>query len=56
MLTLTEFFDDNTHKCYPFADVNELPTDFLVDAHILITDNIQSKSVYISSVVILTNY
>jgi hypothetical protein len=52
MLTLIEFFDDNTHKCYPFADVNELPTDFLVDAHILITDNVQSKSVYISSVVI----
>ena len=56
MLTLTEFFDDNTHKCYPFADVNDLPTDFLVDAHFVTTSNIAKDKLYISSVSIDADY
>jgi hypothetical protein len=56
MLTLIEFFDDNTHKCYPFAAVNNLPTDFLVDAHFVTTSNIDKDNLYISSVAIDAAY
>lgn len=56
MLTLIEFFDDNTHKCYPFAGVNDLPTDFLVDAHFVTTSNIGKNNLYISSVAIDAGY
>lgn len=52
MLTLIEFLNDNTHRCYPFEDVNSLPTDFLVDAHFVTTDNVNKDGLYITKVTI----
>lgn len=56
MLTLTEFLDDNTHRCYPFADINDLPTDFIVDAHFVTTDNVSKDGLYINQVAIDSEY
>ena len=50
MITLAEFLDDNTHRCYPFADVNELPTDIILDMHLLVTPNVTSESLIVSNV------
>lgn len=52
MLTLIEFLDDNAHRCYPFTDVNELPTDFIVDLHIVTTDNVRKDGVYLNTVTV----
>lgn len=51
-MVLTEFFDSNTHRCYPFTKVNDLPTDLIVDANFLVTDNVSKDGLYISKVVI----
>ena len=55
MLLLSEFLDDNSHKCYPFAEPNELPTDFIVDAKFMVTGNINKNELYISSISISDN-
>ena len=47
MLILSEFLDDNAHKSYPFAIINELPTDFIVDAKFMVTGNIGKSDLYI---------
>lgn len=47
MLLLSEFLDDNSHKCYPFAEPNELPTDFIVDAKFMVTGNINKNELCI---------
>lgn len=52
MLTLKEFLDDNAHRCYPFADVNNVPTDLIVDMHLLVTNNVSSDSLTINEVAI----
>lgn len=50
MLTLKEFLDDNSHRCYPFAEVSDLPTDLIVDAHLLVTNNVSADSLVIERV------
>lgn len=50
MLLLSEFLDDNAHKCYPFSKLNELPTDFIVDAKFMVTGNIDKTSLYVSQI------
>lgn len=51
-MILTEFFDSNTHKCYPFSQVNELPTDLFVDAQFVTTPNIMKDSISINRIVV----
>lgn len=50
MLLLSEFLDDNAHKCYPFSKLNDLPTDFIVDAKFMVTGNIDKTGLYISQI------
>jgi hypothetical protein len=49
-MILSEFLDDNAHKCYPFALLNELPTNFIVDAKFMVTGNIDRDKLYIDSI------
>lgn len=54
-MLLKEFLDENTHRCYPFSDINSLPTDLLVDAHFVTSDNVRKDSLYINKVVVTNN-
>ena len=50
-MVLLEFFDSNTHRCYPFEMVNDLPTDLIVDIQFVTSNNINKNSVYINKVI-----
>lgn len=54
-MILTEFFDSNTHRCYPFADVNELPTDLIVDIQFIVTNNVNKESISIHKITVAEN-
>lgn len=54
MIVLSEFLDDNSHKLYPFANHNDIPTSLIVDARFLVTENI--VDLYISSVQITESH
>lgn len=50
---LPEWLDSNYHRSYPLddsADGNGLPTSFLVDALFLVSDNVDSTNLFISSI------
>lgn len=56
MLVLSEFLDENSHRSYPFKYHNNLPTNFLLDAHFLVTGNIAKDGLYITSVSVMSNF
>jgi hypothetical protein len=50
MLILSEFLDSNCHRSYPFTNINDIPTDFLVDAKFMVTGNVEKTALYISNI------
>jgi hypothetical protein len=64
MLTLTEFLDDNAHRYYPLVgpetatgtDISSLPTDFLVDTHLLFTGDFPKDCLCINKVALSDNH
>ena len=56
MLVLSEFLDENSHRSYPFKYHNNLPTNFLLDAHFLVTGNIPKDGLYITSVSVMSSF
>lgn len=56
MLVLSEFLDENSHRSYPFKYHNNLPTNFLLDAHFLVTGNIDKDGLYITAVSVMSNF
>ena len=52
---LSEWLDNNYHRSYPLddsADGNGLPTSLLLDAIFIVSDNVDSTRLYISSVLV----
>lgn len=59
MLTKEEFYDDNTHRYYPFydaIDVKAIPTSIIVDAHLLVSDDISYANLNIDQITITDRY
>lgn len=56
MLVLSEFLDENSHRSYPFKYHNNLPTNFLLDAHFLVTGNIAKDGLYITAVSVMSSF
>lgn len=60
MLQLREFLDENAHRSYPFKGPNSLPTELILDLHLLISGVTQTldykENLVINKVIVSTGY